>query len=347
MKILIIKLSAIGDVIHTLPALNALRKFYPAAQITWIIEQAAFPLIIGHPSIDRIILSQRKKWKKDLFDPLTRKKALKEIYKFIKEIRDTRYDIVIDFHQLIKSGLLVWLAKGDRKIGFDRGMAHMEESQIFLNEKIPPVSMELHALKRNLMLLEAIGIPSGKIEYQISIKQSDKDHARRLVLENRIQDSFVVLNPVAQWDSKLWMNHKWAQLADALIKDYNIPVIFTGSADDYFLIEKIREMMEEKAANLAGKTSLKSLAALYRMAKIIITTDTGPMHLAAAIETPVIALFGPTAPWRTGPFGLMHKIIRKKMPCSPCFKRTCPYGHHNCMKSISVDDVRVLISKLN
>jgi len=345
MKILIIKLSAIGDVIHTLPALNSLRKFYPDAHITWIVEEAAFPLIRGHNALNRIILSKRKKWIKELLDPLARKRALKEIYNFIKDIRDTRYDIVIDFHQLLKSGLLVWLARGDRKIGFDRGMPHMEESQIFLNEKIPPVSMEIHALKRNLMLLEAVGVPTANIEYQISIDKNDEDSAMTLVLENGIKDGFVVLNPVAKWDSKLWQNYKWARLADTLIKDHDIPVIFTGSPDDYFLIEEICEMMEEKAANFAGKTSLKSLAALYSMAKTIITTDTGPMHLAAAIKTPVIALFGPTAPWRTGPYGLIHKVIRKSMACSPCFKRICPYGHNNCMKSISVDDVRISLVK--
>ncbi|CCK79412.1 lipopolysaccharide heptosyltransferase II [Desulfobacula toluolica] len=345
MKILIIKLSAIGDVIHTLPALNSLRNFYPHAHITWIVEEAALPLIRGHNSIDRIILSKRKKWIKKLLNPLARKKTLKEIYNFIKDIRDTRYDIIIDFHQLLKSGILVLLAKGVRKIGFDKGMPHMEESQIFLNEKIPPVSVEIHALKRNLMLLEAIGIPTKNIEYQISTDQNDEDNVMKLIHENKIKDGFVVLNPVAKWDSKLWQNHKWAQLADILIKNYNTCVIFSGSVDDYFLIEEIRGMMQEKAVNFAGKTSLKSLAILYSKAKIIITTDTGPMHLAAAIKTPVIALFGPTAPWRTGPFGLTHKIIRKSMSCSPCFKRICPYGHHNCMKSINVDDIQILLSK--
>ncbi len=339
MKILIIKLSAIGDVIHTLPALNALRRFYPDAHITWIVEQAAFDIINGHKALDRIILSKRKKWIKELFDPLARKKALKEIFKFIKDVRDTNYDIIIDFHQLLKSGILVWLSKGKRKAGFDRGMEHMEESQIFLNEKISPVSMEIHALKRNLMLLEAVGISWEKIEYEIPADKKDEEAAINLLIKHGIKDDFIILNPAAKWETKLWQNHKWADLGDILIRDYNIPVIFTGSPEDYFPVENICANMKENPVNLAGKTTLKSLCALQRMAKTVITTDTGPMHLAAAVDTPVIALFGPTAPWRTGPFGPMHKVIRKSMDCSPCFKRTCPYGHNNCMKSITAHDV--------
>lgn len=343
MKILIVKLSAIGDVIYTLPALNVLRRAYPAAHITWIVEEAAFPIIQGHTALDRIILSKRKTWIKDFFDPRKRTRALKEACTFFKDIRDTRYDMVIDFHQLMKSGILVLLARADRKIGFDRGMAHMEESQIFLTEKIAPVSMEIHALKRNLMLLDAIGIPLKNIEYRISITRDDKKNALSLVQDSGIKDRFVVLNPIAKWDTKLWQDNKWARLADCLIREYDIPVIFTGGPDDYSLVETILDMMEEKAGNLAGRTSLKSLAALYGMAKMVITTDTGPMHLAAAIETPVIALFGPTAPWRTGPFGSVHQVIRKQIPCSPCFKRRCPYGHHNCMESIHVADIRTVI----
>ncbi len=339
MKILIIKLSAIGDVIHTLPALNALRRFYPDAHITWIVEEAAFPLIYGHKALDRIILSKRKKWIKDIFNPLTRQKALKEIYQFIKNVRDTKYDIIIDFHQLLKSGILVWLAKGKRKAGFDRGMEHMEESQIFLNEKIPPVSMEIHALKRNLMLIEAMGIFWEKIEYKIPINIKNEKAAAGLLIKHGIKENFIILNPAAKWKTKLWQNHKWAELGDILIKDYHIPVIFTGSPEDCHLVEDICARMGEKPINLTGKTSLKSLGALYRMANMVITTDTGPMHLAAAVETPVTAIFGPTAPWRTGPFGSMHKVVRKSMNCSPCFKRTCPYGHNNCMKSITAHDV--------
>ena len=152
MKILIIKMSAIGDVIHTLPALNALRQHFPEANITWLVEEAAADLVVGHPALDRVIVSCRKRWAKALLAG-PRKEALKAAGAFLRALRDTRYDVILDFQALLKSGVMVALARGGRKIGFDRGMAHMEHSYLLLNERIPPVSMEIHALVRNLMML--------------------------------------------------------------------------------------------------------------------------------------------------------------------------------------------------
>ena len=156
MKILIVKLSAIGDVIHTLPALNAIRRHYPRAHITWVVEEAAADLLLGHRALDRVIVSRRKRWMKQLKGP-ERRRAFSEIRAFIRSLRDTRYDVVIDFHALLKSAMLVFLSKAPRKTGFDKGMQHDEHSYLVLNERIPPVDMEVHALTRQLMLAEAAG----------------------------------------------------------------------------------------------------------------------------------------------------------------------------------------------
>lgn len=176
MKILIVKLSAIGDVIHTLPSLNAIRKHYPDAHITWLIEEAASSLVVGHEALNRVIISKRKQWIKKVFGPSCLKN-IKEAYQFIKKLRDTEYDLIIDFQGLLKSGILIALAKGKRKAGFDKGMEHMEHSYIFLNERIPPVNMDNHALLRNLMLINALGIKSKEIEYKIPVS----DHTRKFI----------------------------------------------------------------------------------------------------------------------------------------------------------------------
>jgi len=176
MKILIVKLSAIGDVIHTLPSLNAIKKHYPDAHITWLVEEDASGLIVEHEALDRVIISKRKRWLKSMLRLLCLKN-IKKIYSFIIELRDTEYDLIIDFQGLLKSSILVALAKGKRKIGFDKGMEHMEYSYIFLNERIPPVNMENHALLRNLMLINALGIESKEIEYKIPIS----DHNRKVI----------------------------------------------------------------------------------------------------------------------------------------------------------------------
>ncbi|MEA3414642.1 MAG: lipopolysaccharide heptosyltransferase II [Thermodesulfobacteriota bacterium] len=338
MNILIVKLSAIGDVIHTLPALNAIRKQYPDAHITWLVEEAAYSVIKGHKALDRIIVSKRKTWLKGLAGSSC-VKNFREVCSFVKHLRDTRYDIILDFQALLKSGVLIGLASGGRKIGFDKGMQHQEYSYIFLNERIKPVDMEVHALIRGMMLLEPLGIQSREVVFNVPVSDQDRNAANDLLMHCGIKTSelLVAINPMAKWETKLWDNLKFANLADRLVKQANADVFFTGAQEDSETIEDIISNMKAMAANLSGKTDLKTLAALYEKTSIVVSTDTGPMHLAAAVGTPVVALFGPTAPWRTGPFGEGHKIIRADIECSPCFKRQC--NTIDCMKQITVEQV--------
>ena len=345
MKILIIKLSAIGDVIHTLPALNAIRKRYPDAHITWLVEEAASSLVVEHEALDRVVISKRKRWVKGILGPSCLDN-IKEAYQFIKELRDTEYDLIIDFQGLLKSAVLITLARGKRKIGFDKGMEHMEHSYIFLNERIPPVNMDNHALLRNLMLINVLGIKSKEIEYKIPVSDHTRNITDELLERHEIKDPgiLVAINPVAKWKTKLWNNRKFALLADRLVEKYNASVIFTGSQSDRSTIENIMSCMSQSTVNLAGETTLKTLAALYEKIEFLISTDTGPMHMAAAVGTPVIALFGPTAPWRTGPFGSEHKILRSGLDCSPCFKRQC--STIDCMNQISVEQVMDAVNSI-
>ncbi len=344
MNILIVKLSAIGDVIHTLPALNAIRANYPDAHITWLVETAAAELVVGHRALDRVIVSDRKRWLRELKGP-RRRQAMTEIRLFWRALRDTDYDIIIDFQALLKSALLVWLARGRRKIGFDKGMQHQEHSYLLLNERVPAVDMEVHALTRGVLLLQAIGIESSAVVYDVPI--SDRDHRRvdTLLTDNGINGKrpLVAINPVALWETKLWRNDRFAALADRLVSEFKTDVVFTGGPGDRDTIADIRRMMGEEAADLSGRTTLTMLASLYQRAALLVTTDTGPMHLSAAVDTKVVALFGPTAPWRTGPFGEGHTVVRTAPSCSPCFKRKCDVHQCRCMEDISVEQVMAAI----
>ncbi|RLC08241.1 MAG: lipopolysaccharide heptosyltransferase I [Deltaproteobacteria bacterium] len=353
MNILIVKLSAIGDVIHTLPALNAIRRHHPDAHITWVVEEAAYPLIEGHGALDRVLVSKRKHWIKKLVGsdtPSSEKRAvLKDAYLFIKVLRDTRYDLVIDFQQLLKSGILVALSGGKRKAGYNKGMEHQEHSHLFLNERIPPVKMDIHALLRSMMLIEALGILSDDIVFDLPIRDQDRSRITDLLARNgqltRVSGKpLVAVNPMAKWKTKLWSDMKFSRLADQLIEQYGASVVFTGGPEDREAVQGILSGMKRSAVNFAGKTSLKMLAALYEKTDFLVTTDTGPMHLAAAVGIPVVAIFGPTAPWRTGPFGSGHQVIRAGLKCSPCFKRQCQTTE--CMKRIRVEDVLKGIRKL-
>jgi len=344
-NILIVKLSAIGDVIHTLPALNAIRKFYPHASITWLVEEDAAPLLQGHKALDRVLVSKRKRWLKALRSA-SFLKTIKEVYGFIRALRDTRYDMILDFQALLKSGILIALARGQRKIGFGKGLEHMEHSYIFLNERIPAVDMEIHALTRGMMLLKAVGIPTNEVEYKLPVSDHDRKRIDELMRQHGINGikSFIAINPVAKWETKLWPNKKFTELADTLIDRYDKKIVFTGGIKDCSIIQMITSSMKGKAINLAGKTTLTELAFLYEKAALVISTDTGPMHLAAAMGTPVVALFGPTAPWRTGPYGTGRQIITAGLECSPCFKRRCETK--DCMYQISMDQVLNGVQKI-
>lgn len=345
MNILIVKLSAIGDVIHTLPALNAIRKAYPEARITWLVEEAAHDLIKDHPALDRVLVSKRKRWLKKLRSLLFLS-AIKEMYGFINELRDTHYDMILDFQALLKSGILIALTNGKRKIGFGKGLEHMEYSYLFLNERVAAVSMEYHALTRGLMLLNALGIPTPEVEYKLAVSDHDRQQVNDLLERYGMVNPgrLVVVNPVAKWESKLWSNRKFAQLADRIIAQYDAGVVFTGSFEDRPTIHQIQAGMRSPAANLAGETTLKMLAAICAKADVVVSTDTGPMHLAVAVGTTVVALFGPTAPWRTGPYGSGNQVVTAGQACAPCFKRHCPTC--DCMALISVDQVFDAVSKI-
>jgi 3-deoxy-D-manno-octulosonic-acid transferase/heptosyltransferase-1 len=345
-NILIVKLSAIGDVVHTLPALNALRRRYPEAHITWLVEEAAADLVVGHPALDRVLIAKRKRWLRELKTRHWRR-SLRELEAFVRSLRDTRYDMLFDFQAAVKGAALIAMVRAQRKIGFGRGLEHQEHSYLALNERIAAVSMDIHALKRGLMLLEAVGIPCEQIEYRLPITEKDRQRARHLQSKTSgglPNGPAIAINPMAKWETKLWPSERFAKLADGLIAQYHATVFFTGGPDDRPVIDRIQHAMQNDSINLAGRTSLMELAALYQEMACVISTDTGPMHIAAAVGTPTAALFGPTADWRTGPFGAGHRIVSADPQCRPCFKRSCETTH--CMGEIRVESVLEQVSDL-
>lgn len=342
MNILIIKLSALGDVIHTLPSLSALRLAHPEAHITWVVEEGASDLLRDHPDCDRVLLSSRKRWVSDLFRGRRMGATIAEIRAFLAVLRDRPYDIAIDFHGLFKSAVIMGLVRAKRKIGY-RSM--QELSGLFYSETIPE-DMGKHAVLRYLDFIDYLGYSIGQPRFPLTMGRAERDRVDALLAEQGIgpEDSFVAVNPVALWDTKLWDDDAFARLGDRIVKDLKMPLVFTGSATDAALsIDRIRRFMKETSVDLAGKTSLRELACLYERANLVVSTDSGPMHLAAAVGTPTVALFGPTDPARTGPFGRGHRVVRTGIKCSPCFRKHC--DTRTCMMDIAVEDVFEAVQK--
>ncbi len=336
MEILVVKLSAIGDVVHTLPALESIRAAYPESHITWLVEENAQDIIRGHPCLDYIIVSKRKRWMRGLLRRRTCLQTLGEIISFIKELRDRKYDLVIDFQGLFKSGILTILSGGKRRIGYDKTR---EFSYVFLNERIPPCDPDLHAVDRYLNLAGNLGGEVSGPGSLIPVAKKDVAYVKEFLGNNGIYGShrIIAVHPGSGWATKLWDQEKFGPLCDRIIDAFDTRIIFTGDKNDRSMIEKITSEMRGKVFNSAGMLSLRELAHLLSLADLMITTDTGPMHIASAMDTPVVAIFGPTAPWRTGPYGEGHTVIRSDLACSPCFKKKC--DTKRCMGEIAVDDV--------
>jgi 3-deoxy-D-manno-octulosonic-acid transferase/heptosyltransferase-1 len=250
-------------------------------------------------------------------------------------MRNCRYDLVIDLQGLLKSGVLTGLSRGKRKIGMDGAR---EGGQFFLNERPVPVDFDQHAIDRYLKLADYLQCRHVSWRGTIPFFESHVIRMNKLVnVKGAGERPFIAINPMARWKTKLWASARFAALADRIHDDLSYEVVFTGSHGDRRVIEGIIDKMKSRPLNLAGLTSLKEVAYLYTRCKVLITTDTGPMHIAAAMECPVVALFGPTAPWRTGPYGQGHDVIRADVECSPCFKKRC--SHMRCMEEIGVEQV--------
>jgi heptosyltransferase-1 len=334
-NILIIKLSAIGDVVHSLPFLEVLRDTFPLAMIDWVVEEDASGIAEGHPAIDQLIVFPRKSWLKRFTKKGQYIGVAREVAEFIKQLKERKYDIVVDLQGLFKSGILTFLAHGERKIALNGGR---EGSSVFINERVAIPDPDIHALERYLCIAKYLGAANLMWGGQIPIYDTHKRRVDLLLGEIGDSSTLIAVAPMAKWESKLWELGRFASLADAIKEELGAEVIFTGTESDKATIDNILSAMRTRALNLAGRTSLKELACLYQKCAVVISTDTGPMHVAAAMGSPVVvALFGPTSPSRTGPYGVKHRIIRVGLECSPCLRKRC--DHMSCMKKITVDMV--------
>lgn len=336
-RILIVKLSALGDVIHTLPALTTLRRHAPTAVIRWLVEDAAADLLENHPALDqRLVLPRRElrrlRQEKRWFE------MARTLLRFRRELRAESYEWVIDFQGLAKSAVWVAAARSPRKAGFDRGLPRNEGAWLTLHQRVMPPAADVHALERNLILLEGLGFPRLPIRYDLPITPELESRARTLLEETGVApgQTWIAVNPVTRWPTKDWHPEGFAQVIRGLDKS-GIVAVFTGGPGDKPAIDAVERSLGRPVPRLDGRTRILELAALFRIAPLVLTTDTGPMHLAAAVGARVVALFGPTAPWRTGPYGPGHEVLREELSCSPCFRRTCltaSYERRACMLRI-------------
>ncbi|NPA49391.1 MAG: lipopolysaccharide heptosyltransferase I [Thermodesulfobacteria bacterium] len=322
MKILLVKLSSLGDVIQALPVLSGLKAVFPEAEIDWVVEEPSAAILRNHPLLRRLLVFRRPQILAGL-----KRGSFAELRRFLHPLREETYDVVLDLQGLLKSGLIVGVSRGRCKVGFAN---HREGSPLFYNLKLPPYDPEMHAVRRYLSTLRVFGLETPEAHFSFPPLPPLEELRRKFALPER----FAVLVPVARWPTKLWTTEGWQVLAQRLKREGIFPVI-VGAKGDASYARKI--LAGAPGLSLCGETDLLELATLLRGASVIVSVDTGPMHLAAALGKPVVALFGPTAPWRTGPYGEGHRVIFKGLSCSPCFKREC--ASRRCLTEIAPEEV--------
>jgi heptosyltransferase-1 len=334
-NILFVRLSAIGDVVNCLPALRLLKKHYPAARVTWAAEQPSASLLKGDPDIDEVFVVKRREWTYGLTSPAN----VAGMAAGFGYLRSRHFDVTLDFQGNLRSGV-VTLASGARiKAGFTCGRVK-EYSHLFCTRHVHLPRKGVHRIQRNLVLLTALGIEPEELPAELSVGENEAGTAGEFLREKGISGKQVVIvHPgVSKFGAfKQWSPERFGEVARRLADASRRAVIVSWGPGERELAEKVVELSGGKAILGPEPHGLRELAYLLGRSTMFVGGDTGPLHIAAAAGTPVVAIFGPKDPDMYGPAGNGHQVVRKEIECSPCVLRTCP--DPRCMKLITVDEV--------
>jgi lipopolysaccharide heptosyltransferase I len=320
-RILIVKPSALGDIVHSLPVLNALSKRFPDAEIDWVVAKGLHTILENHPLIGKLWIIDKSKWKKlGLI-----KETFAEIAQLRRDLKSQKYDLTVDLQGLLRTGLITKFTGSPNRVGF---AAAREGASLFYSRKIKVDWNRFHAVDRYLKLVEPYGCDIDKVEFPLPSFEED------IPLFKELPKRFAIIAPSAGKEANRWPSEKFAKLASKL----DLPSVVIGDPNASKIADEVVAGANGKAISVAGRTSLIELLALTKKADYFISNDTGPMHIAAALNVPVCAIFGPANPTRTGPYGDIHSIVSLRLPCSPCYakKRNCGW---ECLGDLNVDMV--------
>ncbi len=338
-KILILRLTAVGDVIRTLPAVKALKAYYPSASISWIVEEPSQALLESQPEVDDVILFPRKRWPKGMKSWKGILRTIKEMGEFVMDLRNRRFDAVLDFHGILKSGLLSYLSGSPKRIGFDR-KSGKEWNFLFSNIQVTLPEKKISRFQRNLLLLQGMGLDVKECPYHLHISPEDQSHVETFFKDSSssFRRPLIAIHPgtSSKTTFKRWMPDQYSLLADRLARELHATVLFTWGPEEIGWVKDIRKKMQESSVLGPRTESLTQLGEVYRRCDLYIGGDTGPMHIASLMGIPAVVIYGPTDPIENEPFG-SHIKVRKEVGCNPCHKYSCKELH--CMKAISVDEV--------
>jgi heptosyltransferase-2 len=344
-KILIIKLCCVGDILFTTPAIRALRKGFSKAYLAYLVGSWSKEIIEDNPNLDEVII----------YDPpahsFSRWRAFISTLSCLRKLRQKRFDLAVIFHRTSFGGLFSLLGGIPQRIGFD----YAGQGRLLTQKVVFDTSK--HEVDRYLDVVASLGLAPAGQSTEMKVMPKEENCASNLLRANGVktEDRLIGIlagggeNPGTSMPTKRWQPAKFARLADTIIEECDAKVIFVGGPGDEEVVKKVVSGMKNEPINLVGKTTFKQLAAVLKHCLLFIGGDSGPLHIAAAVGTPTIGIFGPSDPGLVAPRGENHLVVWKNVPCSPCYWpdtvltghdfSSCLKGTLECMEKITVEDV--------
>ncbi len=319
MRFLIIKLGSIGDIVHALPAVAALRNAWPQAEIQWLVEGRMAQLLEGSPVADKLLRLDRHSIRR-----VDGGGAMP-----IAALFRARFDAAIDFQGLLKSALLAFLSRAPLRIGFARSCVREASAELFYNCRVTPAPALGHVIELNAALVEPLGARMREVSFPLVALSQDESYIAERLAEHGLSH-FIVVNPGAGWRSKLWPVERYSELIELVYTRLKLPSVVVAGPGEEELVRRLAAGLR-RAPLCHFPANIKQLLVLCRRALCFVGGETGPLHIAAAVGTPVVGIYGPTDPIRYGPFGPGHSVIWRGIDCSPCHSRVCPIKTNECL----------------
>ena len=326
-KILLIRLSSLGDVVLTTPAIRAVRTHFPDAYIAMLVAKQSADVLRESPHLNEIIT----------FDRLAKDKDTGEMLRIIRHLRERKFTLAIDLQRKFRTEILMYFSGAAERVG-KGGLCTVRVQE----------QRNKHATAHYFDMLHAVGIPAEDQRLELFLAESERAAAARRFDTTGVTDTAlkVGLFPGAGWKLREWMPERFAAIGDRLVAHFNANVLVFGGQKETELVQTVVGLMNAPAMPFAGNLQIRELAACIEQCDLFLTNDTGPMHIAAAVGTPTVSLFGPGNHIRFQPLGVMHQTIRHDVPCSPCKQFTNKCKDNICMKGIAVDEVWQSISRV-
>jgi heptosyltransferase-1 len=332
-RVLLVRLSAIGDILFASPLIAAFRRARPQAHIAWLVQPECAPLLGHHPALDEVIIWPVKEWK-GLWKERRWRELLGELRAFRRQLQERRFDVAVDLQGLLKSGALTRLSGARERIG----LGSREGSRLLMTRTIPRGGDPERIGSEYLYLAQTLGLPVNGFPMEVHYAPEDAAFADDVVEREGLGGGFAVICPFTTRPQKHWFEPRWAELADGLKTELGLPAVMLGGPADRSAARRIRGLTGMGLIDLAGQTSLLQAAAVIDRCSLLVAVDTGLGHMGIAFGRPSLLLFGSTRPYldTTRPDG---RVLYHPLPCSPCRRRPTCNGEYTCMKSIRPSEV--------